>query len=78
MDDARAHGTKIVLSVPRFAWDGSGRRDTIAFLSRPTARQRFAREVVERGADGVNIDLEPVPDGQRSNFTAHPRGPCRA
>ncbi|MBA2254275.1 MAG: hypothetical protein H0W07_04075 [Chloroflexi bacterium] len=74
IEEAHADGTKVVLTAARFAWTGIGRTDTIALLSRPEARRRFAREiaaeVVARGVDGVNVDLEPVPDGQRKRFTS--------
>lgn len=73
ISEAHAADTHVVLSVSRFAWDRAGTRDTVALLSRPAARQRLAAglaaAIAERDVDGVNIDLEPVPTGQRANFT---------
>lgn len=69
---AHAHGAKVVLTVTRFGWDSAGHAATIALLSDPAAIQRLATEiadaVVERGADGVNIDLEPMIGGYEDEF----------
>jgi spore germination protein YaaH len=70
----RAHvaGTKVVPSIKRFGWSSAGRADTTKFLSNPDARQRAANEIAQlvydRGVDGVNIDVEPVPRGQSGNM----------
>ena len=72
---ARAHatGTKVVISLARFSWTASGRRDSRALLASTNARARLAREfadeVVRRGVDGINVDFEPIPIGQKANFT---------
>jgi spore germination protein YaaH len=71
---ARAHaaGTKVVPSIKRFAWSSGSAADTRKFLSDPAARQRAANEIAQvvydRGVDGVNIDVEPVPRGQSGNM----------
>jgi chitinase len=69
---AHAAGTKVVPSIKRFAWGSAGAAETRKLLSNPVARQRAANEIAqivhERGVDGVNIDVEPVPKGQSANF----------
>jgi hypothetical protein len=61
-----------VLTVERFAWTTSQKDATIALLGSATARETLASEIAaavhERGADGVNLDFEPIPLGQRANF----------
>ncbi|MGH2513242.1 MAG: glycosyl hydrolase family 18 protein [Candidatus Limnocylindrales bacterium] len=82
MDDliARAHaaGTKVVPSIIGYAWTPAEIATTRALLASPTARARMisetVAEVVRRGVDGVNLDFEPIPVGQRTNFTALVRG----
>jgi spore germination protein len=81
---ARAHaaGTKVVPSIKRFAWTSSEAAETRKLLSNPVARQRAAREIAQlvhdRGVDGVNIDVEPVPRGQSTNFVRFVREVRRA
>jgi spore germination protein YaaH len=74
---AHANLTKVVPSIQRFAWNSSGAQDTIALLSRATARQTLANEiaaaVVARGVDGVNLDFEPIPSSQRANYVTFVR-----
>jgi spore germination protein YaaH len=69
---AHAAGTKVVPSIKRFAWTSGGAEETRKFLSDPAARQRAANEIAQlvydRGVDGVNIDVEPVPRGQSGNM----------
>jgi spore germination protein YaaH len=63
----------VVLTVELLGWDAVGYATTDALLGSGTARRTLAREiadaVVARGADGVNIDLEPLPSGRRNEFT---------
>jgi spore germination protein YaaH len=72
---ARAHatGTKVVISLARFSWSAPQRETSVRLLSSATARARLATsiadEVVRRGVDGVNVDFEPIPTGQKANFT---------
>jgi spore germination protein YaaH len=74
---AHANLTKVVPSIQRFAWTSAGAQDTIALLSRATARQTLANEiagaVVARGVDGVNLDFEPIPSSQRANYVTFVR-----
>jgi len=71
---AHAAGTRVVLSVSRFAWSTAQIEAARSLLDRPANRSRLIRELVaevaRRGVDGINIDFEPIPRGQRDNFTA--------
>jgi spore germination protein YaaH len=72
---ARAHaaGTKVVFAMSRFSWSPSQTENSVKMLGREVARARLAKgiadEVVRRGVDGVNVDFEPIPRGQKANFT---------
>ncbi len=72
---ARAHaaGTRVVISLARFSWTPAQTAASTTLLGSAAARARLAREVaaevVRRGVDGVNVDFEPIPRGQRANFT---------
>src|SRR5205809_2111868 len=72
---ARAHGsgTKVVLSLARFAWSPGQTKVARELLSHAARRQALATEVAaevaRRGVDGVNVDFEPIPIGQKANFT---------
>ena len=76
-DRAHAAGTKVVVSVSRFSWSPAETAVTSALLASSSRRLRLAREiaaeVVRRGVDGVNVDLEPVPVGQKAAFTSFVR-----
>lgn len=73
IERAHAAGTKIVISLARFSWSASQTKISATLLASPTARatlaKRVADEVVRRGIDGVNVDFEPIPRGQKANFT---------
>jgi len=72
---ARAHasGTKVVISLARFSWSAGQTVTSRKLLASATARARLAKdvaaEVVRRGVDGVNVDFEPIPRGQKAAFT---------
>jgi spore germination protein YaaH len=73
IDRAHASGTKIVLSLARFAWSPGQTKVARELLNHADRRQLLATEVAaeiaHRGVDGVNIDFEPIPIGQKANFT---------
>lgn len=73
MADAQAQGVRVVLTVERFSWEAGGRTQTIRLLRDREARRRLVRqirnELMESGADGVNLDFEPLPSQVRSQFT---------
>jgi spore germination protein YaaH len=75
---AHAAGSKVVPSIIRFSWSPAETAISRALLANPTARARLisesVAEIVRRGVDGVNLDFEPVPVGQRANYTALVRG----
>ena len=72
---ARAHaaGTRVVLSLARFAWSAADVAASTSILASPAVRHHLAdvvaAEVVRRGVDGVNVDFEPIPVGQAADFT---------
>jgi spore germination protein YaaH len=76
-DRAHAAGTKVVVSVSRFSWSPAETAVTRALLANSAPRERLAQEiaaeVVRRGVDGVNVDVEPVPVGQKAAFTSFVR-----
>ena len=65
MAKAQAKGVRVVLTVERMSWDTKGRARTVKLLSNPAARTRLANEIATElmatGADGVNLDFEPMP-----------------
>jgi chitinase len=72
IDAAHESGTKVVLTVIRFSWTSAQAAATTSLLSSSTARTRLADQIASavrnRGADGVNLDFEPIPTGQRDNY----------
>ena len=72
--DAHSQGAKVILTVSRFGWSSAGAADTTALLADEEAHSRLAAavadEVVARGVDGVNLDLEPMFTGYQEEFVA--------
>ncbi len=70
---AQEAGVRVVFTVQRFSWTDGQRRRTVRLLSDPAARMRLTAEVVkvvtEAGADGVNLDFEPMPEEVSDDFT---------
>ncbi|MBA2717779.1 MAG: glycoside hydrolase family 18 protein [Chloroflexi bacterium] len=73
IERAHASGTKVVISLARFSWSPAQTTTSATLLASAKARARLAAEladeVVRRGVDGVNVDFEPIPRGQKANFT---------
>ena len=71
---AHEHQTRVVLTVSCFAWSTAGATAQAALLGSATARSRLAHAVAaavrDRGADGVNLDFEPIVAGYSAQFTA--------
>jgi spore germination protein YaaH/flagellar hook assembly protein FlgD len=71
---AHARGTRVVLTVTAFAWTTSQARVQKAILGSSAARRTLARQVVaavrDRGADGVNLDFEPLARGYADEFVS--------
>ena len=71
---AHASGTRVVLTVQSFAWSSGQVTRQKALLGSATSRLNLARQIVaavrDRGADGVNLDFEPIVSGYGDEFTA--------
>lgn len=71
-DAAHANGVRLTLTIQRFSWSAADRAVTVALLNDPAAidllAAQIAGEVVARGADGVNLDVEPIPLGSETGF----------
>ena len=74
---AHARGVKVVMTVTMMAWDSTSRSRMATFLGSATYRARLVSQVAAavkaRGADGVNLDFEPVATTQRANYTSFVR-----
>ncbi|HXG39661.1 MAG TPA: glycosyl hydrolase family 18 protein, partial [Candidatus Limnocylindrales bacterium] len=77
IDAAHARGTRVVLTVTMFAWTTAQRSAQAAFLGDETARRNLARQaaaaVRDRGADGINLDFEPIASGYAEEYAAFVR-----
>ena len=71
---AHQNQTRVVLTISCFAWNSSGASRQAALLGSATARANLARAaaaaVRDRGADGINLDFEPIAAGYADEFTA--------
>ncbi|OGO53935.1 MAG: hypothetical protein A2Z32_14160 [Chloroflexi bacterium RBG_16_69_14] len=74
INTAHANGTRVVLTVQSFAWSSAGTTRQKALLGSATARANLARQIAaavrDRGADGVNLDFEPIVSTYGDEFTA--------
>ncbi len=77
INTAHSHGTRVVLTITMFAWTSGQATAQGAFLGNATARLNLARQaaaaVRARGADGINLDFEPIASGYADEFTAFVR-----
>ncbi len=77
INDAHAKRTRVVLTVQRFAWTSSQVTATKTLLGSSDARKTLAGEiakaVADRGADGVNLDFEPIPSGYGDEYVTFVR-----
>ncbi|MGH2456906.1 MAG: cell wall-binding repeat-containing protein, partial [Candidatus Limnocylindria bacterium] len=73
---AHDRGAKVVLTVTMMAWNGNYSAMS-TLLNSAANRQRLIGELASvlkaRGADGVNLDFEPVPTSLRGAYTAFVR-----
>jgi spore germination protein YaaH/flagellar hook assembly protein FlgD len=71
---AHARHTRVVLTVQSFGWNTSGLNRQKALLGSATHRLALARQIAaavrDRGADGVNLDFEPLAATYDAEFTA--------
>ncbi len=74
INDAHLNNTRVVLTVQSFAWSAAGTTKQKALLGSETARANLARQIAtavrDRGADGVNLDFEPLASGYDDEFVA--------
>jgi spore germination protein YaaH len=72
INDAHRTHTRVVLTVQSFAWSTGGANKQKALLGSATARATLARQIAaavrDRGADGVNLDFEPLASGYEAAF----------
>jgi len=71
---AHRNHTRVVLTISCFAWTSSAASRQASLLGSATARARFAKAaaaaVRDRGADGINLDFEPIVAGYADEFTS--------
>ncbi len=71
---AHSHGTRVVLTLSVFAWTTGQAAVQQALLGSSTARLNLAKQAVaavrDRGADGINLDFEPLVSGYDDEFVA--------
>ena len=71
---AHASGARVVLTVQSFAWTSAGVSRQRSLLGTSAYRANLARQIAaavrDRGADGVNLDFEPIISGYSDEFTA--------
>jgi spore germination protein YaaH len=74
---AHTKGTRVVLTISVFAWSTGQAALQGALLGNPTARLNLAKQaaaaVRARGADGINLDFEPIASGYGDEFAAFVR-----
>lgn len=74
IQQAHANNARVVLTIQSFAWNSSGVTKQKALLGSSTARANLARQIAaavrDRGADGVNLDIEPIVSTYADEFTA--------
>ena len=72
--EAHVARTRVTLTLSVFAWTSSQASIQAALLGSPTARANLARQAVaavrDRGADGINLDFEPLVRGYEDEFVA--------
>jgi spore germination protein YaaH/flagellar hook assembly protein FlgD len=74
MNSAHASGARVVLTVQSFAWTSAGVARQRSLLGSAANRANLARQIAaavrDRGADGVNLDFEPIISTYGDEFTA--------
>ena len=77
INGAHTKGTRVVLTISVFAWTTGQATLQGQLLGNPTARLNLAKQaaaaVRARGADGINLDFEPIASGYADEFTAFVR-----
>ena len=79
---AHVNGVKVVLTVTMMAWDSASANRQAVLLGSSTARSRLVNQIVaavqNRGADGVNLDFEPLATSLRDDYVRFVRQLKRA
>jgi spore germination protein YaaH len=74
INTAHLNHTRVVLTIQSFGWNSTGAARQAALLGSSTARANLAAQIAaavrDRGVDGVNLDIEPLPSGSETGFTA--------
>jgi spore germination protein YaaH/flagellar hook assembly protein FlgD len=74
IEAAHRRRTRVVLTVQSFGWTAGQASVQAALLDSPKARLTLARQIAaavrDRGADGVNLDVEPIVAGRSAGFVA--------
>ncbi len=73
LNAAHDNHTRVVLTLSCFAWSSGGASRQASLLGSATARSNFAKAAAaairDRGADGINLDFEPIVAGYADEFT---------
>ena len=74
LDRAHDNGVRVVLTVTMMSWDSTSASHQAALLQSSTARSRLVNQIVStirtRGADGVNLDFEPLASSLRDEYVS--------
>ncbi len=72
--EAHVAKTRVTLTLSAFAWTAPQASIQAALLGSSTARANLAKQAVaavrDRGADGINLDFEPIVAGSEGGFVA--------
>ncbi len=74
INTAHRQRSRVTLTLTVFAWTSNQAAIQKALLGSPAARRNLARQAVaavrDRGADGINLDFEPLVAGYEDEFVA--------
>ena len=74
IEAAHRNQTRVVLTISCFAWTSAGATAQANLLASSTARNMLAKQaaaaVRDRGADGINLDFEPIVAGYSDEFVS--------
>ena len=80
LNRAHANGARVVLTVSMMAWTRPRPTAKAQLLGSSTARSRLVNQIADsnRGADGVNLDFEPLATSLRDEYVSFVRQLKRA
>ncbi|HEU4673243.1 MAG TPA: glycosyl hydrolase family 18 protein [Candidatus Limnocylindrales bacterium] len=74
INNAHSAGSRVVLTLSVFAWSSTEASVQASILGSSTNRLRLAQQTAaairDRGADGVNLDFEPIASGYADEFVS--------